>query len=126
MNAGFIFQNSILRDRRKELRKNATEAEKILRQFLKGSKLGGLKFTRQYSVGPYILDFYCPKVRLAIELDGEQHKNPEARIYDKDRDDYLRNANIQTIRFWNDEIISSPEGALKSILSTASEGRPPA
>ncbi len=119
MNSKFLYNNKVLKDRRKELRNNSTETEKILWDNLKHSKLGGLKFVRQYSAGPYILDFYCPKLRLAIELDGRQHGEIEAVLYDKDREDYLNTVHIETIRFWNKEIINDIKGSLNRILIQA-------
>ena len=58
---------------RRRLRKNATDAERKLWSILRSKRMAGLKFFRQYSVGSYILDFYCPERRLAIEVDGGQH-----------------------------------------------------
>lgn len=121
MNSKFLYNNKVLKDRRKELRNDATEAEKILWDNLKHSKLGGFKFVRQYSVGPYILDFYCPKLRLAIELDGRQHDEMEAFLYDKDREDYLNTVYIKTIRFWNKEIMDNIKGSLNKILIQATK-----
>src|SRR3989338_7207642 len=73
----------ILLERRKILRKNQTKEEIILWDSLKDKKLGS-KFRRQHSMGPYILDFYCTNKKLAIELDGNQHK--DAIEYDKERE----------------------------------------
>lgn len=115
MNSKFLYQNKIFKDRRKELRNNSTEAEKVLWNYLKHRKLGGFKFVRQYSVGPYILDFYCSKFRLAIELDGATHKEKEEVLYDIDRTKYLEGANIKTIRFWNDEVIKNVDMVLNEI-----------
>ena len=81
----FLYNNQILKDRRKNLRNNQTPAELLLWSKLKRSQLNGSKFIRQYSVGPYILDFYCPKFRLGIELDGNQHKSSDSVIYDTER-----------------------------------------
>ena len=67
-----IHNNKTLADRRKELRNNATPQEAILWQHLKDSNFG-CKFRRQHSIGPYIVDFYCPSKKLIIELDGSQH-----------------------------------------------------
>jgi very-short-patch-repair endonuclease len=103
------------------LRNGATDAEKILWEELKHSKLGGFKFVRQYGVGHYILDFYCPKLRLAIELDGSQHGEQDAVLYDKDRTDYLDAVHIKVLRFWNMEIIKNLNGSLNKILSKALE-----
>lgn len=113
----FLYQNPIFKDRRKELRNNQTESEVLLWEKLKGSQIENYKFIRQYSAGPYILDFYCPKLRLAVELDGSTHSDNESKLYDKDRDQYLKSVNIQTIRFWNSEVKSNIENVLQKIKS---------
>ena len=115
MDTHFLYNNKTLRGRRRELRNNQTDEEKILWAKLKNSKIKGFKFVRQYSVGPYILDFYCPKIRLAIELDGNQHKDMENKLYDQDRDDYLRSMDIKTIRFWNQDINKNINNVLEKI-----------
>ncbi len=80
-----------------------------------------MKFFRQYSAGPYILDFYCPEVKLAVELDGSQHAEDESREYDEYRSDYLKAPGIETIRFWNNDVLQNTEGVLQSIAER-SEG----
>jgi|SRR3989344_1015922 len=111
----FRFNNKILRDRRRELRINQTETEKKLWELVRNRRLSGHKFCRQYSIGGYILDFYCPKLRLGIELDGSQHGTEETVAYDKDREKILEASNVQIIRFWNDEIINNIEKVLEKI-----------
>ncbi len=111
-----IFNVQKLKARRRELRDHQTDAEKVLWQRLRSKSLCGMKFFRQYSVGMYILDFYCPKTRLAIEVDGEQHMENEAREYDEIRTDYLESLGIEVIRFWNNEVIENIEGALQKIV----------
>ncbi len=64
----------------------------------------GLKFFRQYGIGPYILDFYCPMIKLSIELDGEIHTTEAQAEYDKQRTEYLVFNGIHEIRFWNHEV----------------------
>lgn len=108
-----MYNNQIQKIRRRELRKNQTEAEKLLWEKIRNRQINNLKFHRQYSIGPYILDFFCPQIRLAIELDGNQHK--DAREYDKEREMFLNDKNIVTIRFWNDELINDMENVLKII-----------
>lgn len=85
------------------LRREYTEAEKILWEELRGYKLG-IKWRRQHPMDMYILDFYCPKVDLCIELDGSPHKIKENKDYDDQRETYLKNRGIKTIRFWNSEV----------------------
>ena len=103
--------------RRKRLRRKLTVAEATLWALLKSKTLDGRKFRRQHGVGKYVLDFYCPSERLAIELDGEQHFTDEGMEYDQDRTDYLNTYNIKVIRFENDEVFHSPEGVLAEIKS---------
>lgn len=69
----FVRNDPVLKQRRRELRRNQTDAGKALWMKVRNRQLFGLRFFRQYSIGPYILDFYCPMEKLAIELDGGQH-----------------------------------------------------
>ncbi|MFH0804273.1 MAG: endonuclease domain-containing protein [Candidatus Zambryskibacteria bacterium] len=111
----FIFNNKTLKGRRKELRAKQTEAEEKLWLFLRNKEFHGLKFFRQYGVSGYILDFYCPKIRLGIELDGSQHIEKETMLYDKDRERILQASNIKIIRFWNSEVMNNTEVMLEKI-----------
>ena|SRR3989344_8501209 len=97
----FLRNDPKLKSRRKELRHNETKEEKFLWASLRRKKLN-YKFTRQYSFGPYILDFFCVERQLAVELDGYHHL--ENKIYDKERDDYLLLHDIRVLRFWNSEV----------------------
>ena len=120
------YNNNSLKLRRKGLRKKETSAEKRLWAFLRNKKFNNLKFYRQYSIGGYILDFYCPKIRLAVELDGDQHKEKESVLCDKTRSDYLDLLNIRTIRFWNYEILKNTKEVLTRIKQKIAElGDPP-
>jgi very-short-patch-repair endonuclease len=112
---GFLKNDPSLRDRRRELRRNQTDAEKVLWAHVRSKKFLGMKFFRQYSVGPYILDFYCPEIKLAVELDGGQHSQPENREYDNARTEYIRAHGINVMRFWNNEIMSEIDGVLAKL-----------
>lgn len=101
-------------ERRRNLRKDQTSEEKIIWQHLRKKQLGYI-FWRQYSVGPYVLDFYCPKLRLAIEIDGSQHTTKEGKEYDQERQQYLAGLNIKTLRFWNYEVRANLETVLEKI-----------
>ena len=90
-----------LKERRKNLRHNQTIEESILWNKLRQGKLG-FKFKRQHSIGPYIMDFYCPKKRLSIELDGSHHS--ENKKYDTERTNFLSEFGIKVLRFWNKEV----------------------
>jgi len=89
---------------RQSLRSNSTAPEAILWRALKGKQVNGLKFRRQFGLGPYVLDFYCPEIRLCIELDGEVHKSYEQSQYDEIRTRFMASNNINVIRFENDVV----------------------
>ena len=101
-----------LRGVRKELRSTLTPEEAILWNVLKDKNLGQ-KFRRQHSIGNFIADFYCPKKKLAIELDGSQHL--DAKEKDSERADYFNSLGIKVLRFWNSEINSNIENVIKRI-----------
>ena len=82
-----------------ELRNNPTEAERSLWQHLRLRQLGGHKFRRQQSLGPYIVDFVCLEKRLIIEVDGGQHS--EQKAYDAERNTWLEVQGFHVLRFWN-------------------------
>jgi very-short-patch-repair endonuclease len=88
---------SILKQRRQELRRNQTDAEKTFWSHVRSKQFHGLKFFRQYSIGPYILDFYCPKLKLAIELDGGGHNENDHLEYDAVRTEYLKAQGIDVM-----------------------------
>ena len=119
---GLIRNRQVLKGRRRELRRNQTEAEKVLWQKLRGNRFHNLKFFRQYSVGPYIIDFFCPAERLAVEIDGGQHADSDAQAYDESRSAYLKTRGIEVLRFWNNDILQNMEGVLCKI---AEEITPP-
>lgn len=102
--------------RRKNLRNNLTSAEVALWKILKGKKIDGRKFRRQHSVGYYILDFYCPAERLAIELDGAHHFTEEGRKKDALRTKYLNSMNIRVVRFENIEVLQNLAGVVEEIM----------
>jgi len=111
----FLKNDPAFKDRRRELRHNQTDAEKVLWAQVRNKQFFGLKFFRQYSVGAYILDFYCPEKKLAVELDGGQHNLSEGREYDAERTAYLNSHGIKVVRFWNNEVLCEMEGVLESL-----------
>ncbi|HEV7644679.1 MAG TPA: endonuclease domain-containing protein [Pyrinomonadaceae bacterium] len=104
-----------LSPRRKTLRNGLTPAEAKLWLFLKNDKLKGRKFRRQHSIENYILDFYCPSEKLAIELDGEIHFNDQAREADSVRTAYLDKLGIKVLRFENKLVFDDLEWILSVI-----------
>ncbi len=111
-----IHNNRILKDRRIELRRKETPTEKILWFYLRSDKLG-VKFKRQHSVGGYILDFYCAKKKLIIELDGEIHNTKDAKEYDEVRDKFFKELGYKTLRFLNREVENNINKVLEKIRS---------
>lgn len=110
----FMHDNRIMRDRRRELRKNSTKAEGLMWFELRNNKLGA-KFKRQHSIGGYIADFYCQKYKLIIELDGDIHNTHEAKEYDEIREDYLKEQDYRVLRFSNKEVEENMENVLQKI-----------
>ena len=104
-----------LKEKRKALRNNLTTAEAILWNHLKGSQLEDRKFRRQHSINHYILDFYCPSEKLAIELDGAYHFTEEGQQKDQKRDADLMELGVRVIRFENNEVLEHLEGVLEKI-----------
>lgn len=121
------YNDPSFKDRRQLLRSLQTDVERTLWSRLRDRQILGKKFFRQYGVGAYILDFYCPEVRLAIELDGGQHADSKVKEYDTVRTEYLETADIRVIRFWNNEVIENMEGVLQKIVQEVERGvTPPA
>ena len=96
-----------LEEKRRYLRNNSTSAEATLWKLIKGRQLQGRKFRRQFSIDFYILDFYCPEEKLAVELDGHHHFTPEGQIHDERRDAFLAEKGIQTIRIENKKVFNN-------------------
>lgn len=103
---------SYLKPCRKTLRHDLTPAEAKLWIALKNNKLSGRKFRRQQSIGNYILDFYCPSEKLAIELDGEVHFQEIKQESDSKRTLYLRSLGIRVLRFENKLVFEDIEWIL--------------
>lgn len=98
---------------RRHLRNNMTETEVKLWNRLKGKQLSGYKIRRQYGIGDYVIDFYCPKLKLGIELDGEQHYIDKGLKHDKVRDQYILNEGIELIRIPVTDIDSNLDGVIE-------------
>jgi very-short-patch-repair endonuclease len=98
------------------LRRNATNAEALLWSCLRSGQLAGFKFRRQHPIGHFILDFYCHKGKLSIELDGSQHATLEQADYDESRTLQLNSRGIRVLRFWDNEVFENLEGVLQVIF----------
>ena len=100
---------------RKTLRNNLTPAEATLWKHIKNKQIYNVQWRRQFSVGPYILDFYCPKAKLAIELDGKEHYTIVGDKYDCERDIFISSKGIKILRYENKDIWESIEQVIEEI-----------
>ena len=104
-----------LKERSRQLRDNMTDAERSLWSKLRMRQLQGLIFYRQKPIGGYIVDFYCPKAKLVIEVDGGQHFTAEGVEYDKARDAYMSGLGLKIMRFSNTDVLTNIDGVFGSI-----------
>ena len=105
---------------RKKLRNSMTKSETVLWTRLKGSALG-YKFRRQCGIEKYIVDFYCPKVKLVIEVDGITHDEESVAIRDSEREEYLVSLGLKVIRFSSNDVLKNVDSVVESIFNTCKE-----
>ena len=110
-----IHNRKYLKEYRKNLRNNSTKAESMLWKALHKKKLESRKFRRQHSIENYIVDFYCPKEKLIVELDGESHNNIINEIYDDGRTLRLKKLGFKVVRFENKLIFEQLDMVLEAI-----------
>ena len=110
-----ILPTSLLKAAR-SLRNNMTDAEQMLWYCLRRKQLGGFRFRRQHPFEQFVLDFYCCEVKLALELDGGYHNEPDVKTRDSVRTEFLSARGIKVLRFWNNDVFSNLEGVLQKIL----------
>lgn len=108
----------------RNIRKEPTFSEKKLWMHLRNKQLDGIKFRRQHPVGGFIVDFYCPSARLAIELDGGVHVDSEQASYDLLRQKELAEQGVKVIRFWNSEVDGKIDAVLQTILAEVQKQLP--
>jgi very-short-patch-repair endonuclease len=99
----------------RELRQRHTDAESTLWMKLRNRELEGVKFRRQQTIGSYIVDFVSLRRKLIIEIDGGQHNEEMEKERDKERTTRLEEQGYRIMRFWNNEVLTNPEGALERI-----------
>jgi very-short-patch-repair endonuclease len=105
--------------RARRLRRNTTDVERRLWHRLRNAQIDGASFRRQHPAGRYVLDFYCPALQLAVELDGGQHAR--APNVDRQRDEWLRRRGVTVLRFWNSDLTSNLSGMLEVIVGKIAE-----
>lgn len=109
---------------RRQLRRSLTPAEAAFWKLVKNSKFEGRKFVRQHSVGNYILDFYCPSEKLAVELDGSGHFSGQGGSDDRQRTEFLESKGIRVIRFENRCVFEETEWLLDMLRANFRFGPP--
>jgi very-short-patch-repair endonuclease len=110
-----LFNKEETRQKRRVLRKNETDAERRLWAYLRNRRISGFKYFRQYGIGSYIADFYCPELNLVVEIDGGQHYSDEGKAYDSHREQYMTSIGIRTIRFSNSDVLKHTEAVMKRL-----------
>ena len=115
-----IFNDKRQTERRKLLRNNPTLAEFKLWEALRTKQLQGYRFRRQYGIGPYIVDFYSPRTKVVIEVDGGYHMVDDVFLSDQDRQKNIEALGIKILRFTNDEILTN----LHSVIQRIEAGLP--
>ncbi|MCI0330616.1 MAG: endonuclease domain-containing protein [candidate division Zixibacteria bacterium] len=113
-----IYNKSAEKQKRSRLRNQMSPAEAILWSKLSKRQVLGFKFRRQYGVGSYVLDFFCPDAKLAIEVDGDSHFQEDAAEYDGKRQAAIEKLGIHFLRFTNQEIRKNLFDVLKTITET--------
>lgn len=109
------FNKSSEKAKRRKLRQNSTEAEKLIWRFIRNRQLPGYKFKRQYSIDHFVIDFYCPELKLAIEADGGSHIEPVSKKYDIRRERYLKKFCLTFVRIKDQELFGNPNKAFAKI-----------
>ncbi len=99
----------------RQLRENMTDAERHLWTKIRMKQLMGYQFYRQKPIGDYIVDFFCPRAKLVIEIDGGQHFSDETSQYDKIRDEYMNSLGLRVLRFTNTDVLTHTDGVVERI-----------
>jgi len=110
-----------LKQKARQLRKNMTDSERVLWYRLRGKQLLGVQFYRQKPIGKYIVDFYAPRTKLVVEVDGSQHMEDEHVEKDEHRDKYLAGVGLRVLRFNSREVLEETDAVLEIIHRTIAE-----
>lgn len=113
------------RDHARALRSSATEAERMFWRLLRGKQIGGLRFRRQQTIGPYVVDFYCSAAKLVVELDGAQHSAEANLPYEAARTNWLTRNRYRVMRFTNAEFLCDSGTAIDAIWRAILESNIP-
>jgi very-short-patch-repair endonuclease len=113
--------NENLKLNARQLRRNMTDAEQLIWARLRRKQLLGVQFYRQKPIDRYIVDFFAPKAKLVVEVDGSQHFAGDRAIRDKQRDTYLSNLGVLVLRFNNLQVLRETDAVVEVIWNTLSE-----
>ena len=103
------------------MRTNATDAETLMWQLFRAKRFMNLKFRHQHVIAPYIVDFYCHEIGLAIELDGSQHNTEDGRAYDAERTKFLEALGLKVVRYWNYDVLQNMGVVLEDLWNICFE-----
>ena len=106
-------KNKSLKARAKDLRKHSTLSEVLFWNAVKNKQIDGLDFDRQKVIGNYIVDFFCPKINVVIEIDGWSHNNKLE--YDRQRDRYLRSLGLHILRIYDEDVKRDINGVIELV-----------
>jgi very-short-patch-repair endonuclease len=110
-----LYNKTAERDKRRSLRNNMPPAEKLLWARLRGRQVKECKFRRQYSISAFVVDFYVPELKLAIEIDGESHVGEDAQVYDFERQAFLESKGTRFLRFTNQQVYQDLDAVVSAI-----------
>ena len=110
-----------LKHKARQLRQKMTDSERILWHRLRGKQLFGVQFYRQKPIGKYIVDFYAPRTKLVVEVDGSQHMEGEHAQIDAHRDEYLAALGLRVLRFNSREVLEETDAVVEVIYRTMAE-----
>ncbi len=91
---------------------------------IEGEAVNGLKFRRQYGINNFVVDFYCPELKLAIEIDGDVHYYDSRAVFDEKRQKDIEALGIKVLRYTNNDVIKNIEGVLSDIIATTPHSPP--
>jgi very-short-patch-repair endonuclease len=118
-----LYNQNSEKDKRRQLRQNITKAEKLIWDKLRDRQLENCKFRRQYSADKFVIDFYSPELKLAIEIDGDSHFLDGAVEYDKARQEFIESAGIKFLRFTNNYVYANLPVVLENIAQNIQDLR---
>ena len=112
------------RNTARRFRQNPTDAERKLWGLLRNRRLANWRFRRQQPIGSYFVDFFCAAAKLVIELDGSQHADDKHIVSDTERTEWLKSRGYKVLRFWNGDVLKTPDVVIETIYRTLEKSPP--